>query len=751
MVIWTDADTTGLWSDPGNWSTGVVPTAANVAVFDDTQPGGSDANATVDTATSVGGLNIDHYTGTVTLGFPLTIGSNGLSQAGGTITGGASLTVNNGSVSVSGGILDVGALHATGATTLAGAISTSSTQAYDGPVTVAADTNLTGATVILGSSADDAAASTHGLTVTGSAVFDGPVGAAAALRSLHVTGATTLAGGAVSTSSTQAYDGPVTVAADTNLTATTASFGSDVHLNVHRLNVVGNVAFSPSTTLAVAANGASSGDYGQVTASGALSLAGAGLDLSVSYSAAPGDTLSIVTDSSGAVSGTFAGLAEGSTVAVNGIQWRVHYGSSAVTLTALQLPQTVTFTSSPPSPAVYGGSYTPAAAGGGSGNPVVFSIDASSVGCSLAGNTVTFTGIGTCVLDANQAGNSSYSAAPQVQQTFSIVRAALTVTASSPSMTYGHTPPAITPIYSGFVNGDQASSLTTQPACSTTATAASAVGSYPSTCQGAANNDYTFTYHPGTVTVTPAATTISYTASQAVTAGTSLAPAAALTSAAAACQSGQQVSFSLSQNPLNGAVGPYSLGSATTTSTGQATGALVSTASWKFGAYTITASFAGTANCAGSSQAVSFTVTVPGEAAAGAGKYTLANAGAVSFALAALADRHAPGGYIGQVAVVNTGRWWFQAAVSSYVKSSSTRGIITGSGALYWWNPALRHGGGWQLASSGVAYTATFTATTKTSPGSFGIQIAYSPAPPQPAPLPNSAPINLTSGAITVS
>ena len=52
--------------------------------------------------------------------------------------------------------------------------------------------------------------------------------------------------------------------------------------------------------------------------------------------------------------------------------------------------------------------------------------------------------------------------------------APLTITASSPPMTYGSVP-TITPLYSGFVNGDTASSLTTPPTCSTTATSSSPV------------------------------------------------------------------------------------------------------------------------------------------------------------------------------------------------------------------------------------------------------------------------------------
>ena len=47
--------------------------------------------------------------------------------------------------------------------------------------------------------------------------------------------------------------------------------------------------------------------------------------------------------------------------------------------------------------------------------------------------------------------------------------------------------PTITPNYSGFVNGDSYTSLTTQPTCSTTATSSSTVAGspYPSSCTGA--------------------------------------------------------------------------------------------------------------------------------------------------------------------------------------------------------------------------------------------------------------------------
>jgi hypothetical protein len=89
------------------------------------------------------------------------------------------------------------------------------------------------------------------------------------------------------------------------------------------------------------------------------------------------------------------------------------------------LPQTITFSPPPPTSALFGSTLTLYATGGGSGNPVVFSLDSSSsVGaCYLSGTDgqiVTFTGPGSCVIDANQAGNNTYFAAPTVTVTISV-------------------------------------------------------------------------------------------------------------------------------------------------------------------------------------------------------------------------------------------------------------------------------------------------------------------------------------------
>ena len=85
--------------------------------------------------------------------------------------------------------------------------------------------------------------------------------------------------------------------------------------------------------------------------------------------------------------------------------------------------QVIEFTSTPPDDAMVGGeTYTPSATGGGSSSPVIFTIDetASDV-CEIdTSNEVFFTGVGTCVINANQAGDADYHPAQEKQQYFEV-------------------------------------------------------------------------------------------------------------------------------------------------------------------------------------------------------------------------------------------------------------------------------------------------------------------------------------------
>ncbi len=183
------------------------------------------------------------------------------------------------------------------------------------------------------------------------------------------------------------------------------------------------------------------------------------------------------------------------------------------------LTQTITYTG--PTTGVVGTPGTLSATGGGSPNPVVFTVDETSGAgvCNVTGTngtTVNYTAAGNCVIDANQAGTGSYAAANQVQQTIVVSSAGgggggggggftfptLTITAPSPSIVAGAAIPALTPTYSPTPGA----TLITPATCTTAATSASAAGGYTVTCSGAVDPSYIIAYVSGTLTIQGPAT-----------------------------------------------------------------------------------------------------------------------------------------------------------------------------------------------------------------------------------------------------
>ncbi|HZX75581.1 autotransporter domain-containing protein [Lysobacter sp.] len=96
------------------------------------------------------------------------------------------------------------------------------------------------------------------------------------------------------------------------------------------------------------------------------------------------------------------------------------------------LPQAITgFVANPVAPIfVPNGTFTVSATGGASGLPVTYASATPSV-CSISGDTVTMIAAGTCSLTADQAGNASYAAAPQVTLDVAIGIAAQAITGFS--------------------------------------------------------------------------------------------------------------------------------------------------------------------------------------------------------------------------------------------------------------------------------------------------------------------------------
>ncbi len=93
--------------------------------------------------------------------------------------------------------------------------------------------------------------------------------------------------------------------------------------------------------------------------------------------------------------------------------------------------QSITFTTAAPSAAAVAGSFSPVAVLS-SGLPVVVTVDTSSATvCSISSGVVSFIFLGTCTLNANQAGSAAFNPAPQVQLSFGVSLPPQTVTVTS--------------------------------------------------------------------------------------------------------------------------------------------------------------------------------------------------------------------------------------------------------------------------------------------------------------------------------
>ncbi|GEM_PF-2342720 len=137
-----------------------------------------------------------------------------------------------------------------------------------------------------------------------------------------------------------------------------------------------------------------------------------------------------------------------------------------------------------------------------SGLPVTFSVTGPA---TVTNSLLTVNGAGTVTVTATQSGNGTYTAAPPVQQSFTVAPAPLTVTANNATRLNDTPNPNFTYTISGFVNGDTSGVVGGAPSFSTTATPGSPTGTYPINVSigslTAAN--YTFAnFIAGTLTIT---------------------------------------------------------------------------------------------------------------------------------------------------------------------------------------------------------------------------------------------------------
>ena len=151
-----------------------------------------------------------------------------------------------------------------------------------------------------------------------------------------------------------------------------------------------------NSSFTVAATGGASGNPVSIAGSGACSGSGAGT--------------ANITMTSGTGTCTVTASQAGNS--------NYSAGSGTETTNATPLSQAITFTQNAPASAVYNSSFTVAATGGASGNPVSIAGSGACSGSGAGTANITMTsGTGTCTVTASQTGNSNYSAGSGAEST----------------------------------------------------------------------------------------------------------------------------------------------------------------------------------------------------------------------------------------------------------------------------------------------------------------------------------------------
>ena len=312
--------------------------------------------------------------------------------------------------------------------------------------------------------------STLQVTGSGSLLIDGTGGYSSGGTVVDGAGASvTLAGGNGLGSDVQVIAGTLTVAAGETLSGNVTNAGTTV--------IGGGVTGTVTQTAGTLTN--TSG-----TINGAVTITGGTLTNDANI-------MSAVTLSGGTLANTGPNGRVYSSVAVSGTGVLVNDGTidTGVTFsgtgnftgagtTTPRFAQTSVFSSAAPTAAVIGGTYVPTVAAS-VGTTTTFGASPAGV-CTIAGGTVTFTGIGSCTVTASRAQNGNF-AAVAATQTFAVAGQSQTVSFTSPAPTAA-TVGGTSALAATATSGDPVTFSTLSPAvCSVTGATVSHLAA--GTCQ----------------------------------------------------------------------------------------------------------------------------------------------------------------------------------------------------------------------------------------------------------------------------
>jgi len=130
------------------------------------------------------------------------------------------------------------------------------------------------------------------------------------------------------------------------------------------------------------------------------------------------------------------------------------------------------------------------------GLPVIYTVDNPNVAMIINGK-VHIIAAGKVIITVRQSGNNNYSAADEISRVIKIDKATIIVRPDNITRNYKAANPSFSCTYSGFVNFENESKITTKPTITTIANIDSYPGTYDLNASGAMADNYDFVYQKG--------------------------------------------------------------------------------------------------------------------------------------------------------------------------------------------------------------------------------------------------------------
>ena len=182
--------------------------------------------------------------------------------------------------------------------------------------------------------------------------------------------------------------------------------------------------------------------------------------------------------------------------------------STTTTIAPGSTPRTILFTSTSVGKTYGDSPFVVSATASVGGGEVAYTSSNSAV-CTVGAvsGEVSIVGTGSCEISASIPASGTYAPANSlVPVSVTVIKASLTITASSSSIAYSPRLYVVTASYTGFVNGEDAGVLTTLPTCAVQISGGidiSSIGrhTYATSCSGAVAQNYAISYVGGLLSV----------------------------------------------------------------------------------------------------------------------------------------------------------------------------------------------------------------------------------------------------------